>query len=40
MTGSIRETWFDPVIGFTADVNDDVNALVTLSELRGSRAPI
>ena len=28
--------WFDPVIGVTADVNDDVNAQVTPSELRGS----
>ena len=34
------ENWFDPVIGDTADVNDDVNDQVTPSELRGSRAPI
>ena len=23
------ENWFDPVIGITADVNDDINAQVT-----------
>ena len=36
----MSENWFDPVIGVTAYVNDDINDQEKPSEHRGSRAPI